>query len=77
MPQPNEVRIVPSAPVSASAYIYVYATTGLQSATSVPVASTTYWYVYTGTTSDSTLPAVRTRCRSTEPPTWPSTTPQE
>ncbi len=58
MPQPNEVRIVPSAPLSPSAYMYVYETTGLQSSTSVPVASQTDQYFYTGASTDTTLPTI-------------------
>ena len=57
MPQPNQVRIVPSGALSANAYIYVYVTAGLQSSTSVP-ATATYWYVYTGSPTDTTLPTV-------------------
>ena len=57
MPEPNEVRIVPSSALPANQYIYLHITTGLQSTTSVPAAST-YWYEYTGTTADSTLPMV-------------------
>ena len=57
MPQPNEVRIVPSA-LSPNATIYVYETTGLQSATSVPVASQTYQYFTTGAAADTTLPVI-------------------
>jgi hypothetical protein len=57
MPQPNEVRIVPTSDVSPSAYIYLYVTTGLQSTTSVP-AQTNSWYFYTGTSDDTTLPMV-------------------
>ena len=59
MPQPNEVRIVPSSALPANHYIYVYVTTGLQSTTSVPVGSTTLGDVfYTGTAADTTLPVV-------------------
>ncbi|HEY1902662.1 MAG TPA: Ig-like domain-containing protein [Terracidiphilus sp.] len=59
MPQPNEVRIVPSASFTAGHYIYVYVTTGLQSTTSVPFGSTTYVvYFYTGTSADTTLPTI-------------------
>jgi len=58
MPQPNEVRLVPTGPISPSSYIYLYITTGLQSATSVPVASTAYQYFYTGTTNDTSLPLI-------------------
>jgi hypothetical protein len=59
MPQPNEVRIVPSANFGANRYIYVYLTTGLQSATSVPFGSTTWvTYFYTGNPVDTTLPLV-------------------
>ncbi len=57
MPQSNEVRIVPANPVSATAYIYLYVTTGLQSTTSVPAQAITP-YFYTGTTSDTTLPMI-------------------
>ena len=57
MPQPNEVRIVPTNPVSASAYIYLYVTTGLQSTTSVPAQSNS-WYFYTGTAADTSLPMI-------------------
>jgi hypothetical protein len=57
MPQPNEVRIVPTSNPTANAYIYVYITAGLQSSTSVP-ATATSWYVYTGSPVDTTLPTV-------------------
>jgi hypothetical protein len=59
MPQPNEVRIVPSANFNANDYIYVYLTTGLQSATSVPFGSNTWvTYFYTGAPADTILPTV-------------------
>jgi hypothetical protein len=57
MPQPNEVRLVPSAPLSANSYIYLYTTSGLQSATSVPASASSY-YIYTATTADNTMPVV-------------------
>jgi hypothetical protein len=57
MPQPNEVRIVPSS-LSPNATIYLYETTGLQSSTSVPVASQTYQYFFTGAAADATLPTI-------------------
>lgn len=57
MPQPNEVRIVPSSSLSTNDYVYVYVTTGLQSSTSVP-ASSTSWYEYTGTAADNSLPTI-------------------
>jgi hypothetical protein len=57
MPQPNEVRIVPTSDVSPSAYIYLYVTANLHSSTSVP-AQATNPYFYTGTTDDTTLPTV-------------------
>jgi hypothetical protein len=56
-PQPNEVLMVPTSPLPAGHIIYVWVTTGLQSATSVPAVQTN-WYVYAGTTSDTTLPTV-------------------
>ena len=56
-PQPNEVRLVPTTSLTANAYIYLYVTTGLQSATSVPAAATNY-YAYTGTTNDNTIPII-------------------
>jgi methionine-rich copper-binding protein CopC len=59
MPQPNEVRIVPTANVTLGHYIFVYVTTGLQSTTSVPFASTTYvTYFYANNAADTTLPTV-------------------
>jgi hypothetical protein len=57
MPQPNEVRIVPTSDVSAGAYMYLYITTGLQSTTSVPAQAVTP-YFYAGTTDDTTLPTI-------------------
>ncbi|HEY6446118.1 MAG TPA: Ig-like domain-containing protein [Acidobacteriaceae bacterium] len=57
MPQPNEVRMVPSASLSPNDYIYVRINSGLQSTTSEPAASNS-WYEYTGTTSDTTTPTV-------------------
>ncbi len=57
MPQPNEVRIVPTGNLSANTYIYVYITAGLQSSTSVP-ATATSWYEFTGSPVDTTLPTV-------------------
>ena len=57
MPQPNEVRMVPTSNPSANAYIYVYITAGLQSSTSVPATSTS-WYEFTGSPVDTTLPTV-------------------
>ncbi|HEY5329958.1 MAG TPA: Ig-like domain-containing protein [Acidobacteriaceae bacterium] len=57
MPQPNEVRIVPTSPVSPSSYIYIYVTTGLHSSTSVPAQANDF-YSYTGTTQDATLPSI-------------------
>jgi hypothetical protein len=56
-PQPNEVRIVPSTPLSASSWIYLYLTTGLQSATSVPAASHS-WSFYTTGAVDSSMPLI-------------------
>ena len=59
MPQPNEVRIVPSAPLTPNTYIYVYVTTGLQSTTSVPFANLSLvTYFYTGNPADNSLPVV-------------------
>ncbi|MGC2637763.1 MAG: Ig-like domain-containing protein [Acidobacteriaceae bacterium] len=57
MPQPNEVRMVPSASLSPNDYIYVKINSGLQSTTSEPAAAYS-WYEYTGTTSDTTTPTV-------------------
>ncbi|MGA3371748.1 MAG: Ig-like domain-containing protein [Terracidiphilus sp.] len=58
-PQPNEVRIVPSANFAVNHYIYVYVTTSLTSTTSVPFGSNTWvTYFYTGTAADSTLPTI-------------------
>lgn len=57
MPQPNEVRIVPTGNLSANTYIYVYITAGLQSSTSVP-ATAASWYEFTGSPVDTTLPTV-------------------
>jgi hypothetical protein len=56
-PQPNEILMVPTSALPANHYIYVYITTGLQSATSVP-ATATNWYEYTGAPADTTLPTV-------------------
>jgi hypothetical protein len=58
MPQPNVVRIVPAAPFTPSATIYLYIETGLQSTTSVPVASQTYQYFSTTASNDTTTPTV-------------------
>lgn len=57
MPQPNQVRMVPQADLSANAYIYVYVKSGLHSSTSVPAANGS-WYAYTGTTDDTTAPTI-------------------
>jgi hypothetical protein len=56
-PQPNEVRLTPTANLPANHYIDVYVTTGLQSTTSVPATSTSWWE-YTGTAADPTLPVI-------------------
>jgi hypothetical protein len=57
MPEQNKVRMVPTSPLSPNSYIYVYVTSGLQSATSIPAASTSY-YFYTASAVDTTLPMV-------------------
>jgi len=60
MPQPNEVRIVPSANFTQGHYIFVFLTTGLQSTTSVPFGSNTWvTYFFANNAADSTLPAVQ------------------
>ena len=56
-PQPNEVRLVPTAALPANHYIYVQITTGLTSTTSVP-ATAANWWEYTGSPADTTLPTV-------------------
>ncbi len=60
MPQPNEVRIVPSANFGSARLLSTFTSTpGLESTTSVPFGSTTYvTYFYTGNPVDTTLPAV-------------------
>ncbi len=59
MPQANEVRIVPSANVTAGHNIFVYLTTGLQSTTSVPFGSNTYVSYFSATSpADTTLPTI-------------------
>jgi hypothetical protein len=57
-PQPNVIRLSPTATLPVNHYLYVELTTGLQSATSVPLASNTTWYEYTGTATDTTLPTI-------------------
>lgn len=58
-PNPNEVIITPNSPLSASNWIYLYLTPGLQSATSVPVASlTSPANFYTSAATDSTVPSI-------------------
>ncbi|WP_263376654.1 Ig-like domain-containing protein [Granulicella aggregans] len=58
-PQPNVVRIVPQANLTASATIYLYATNGLQSTTSVPFGGSAYLgYFYTLAVPDTTSPTV-------------------
>jgi hypothetical protein len=57
MPQPNQVRIVPSSDLTANVYYYVYVTSGLHSSTSVP-ASSNSWYEYTWTADDTALPVI-------------------
>jgi hypothetical protein len=60
MPQPNEIRLVPSANFTPGHYIFVYLTTGVQSTTSVPFGSNTWvTYFYANNPVDSTLPAVQ------------------
>ena len=60
MPQPNEVRMVPSGTLSANDYIMVYITNGLTSSTSVPATPVGWFgdYFYTGTSDDTTTPVV-------------------
>jgi hypothetical protein len=58
MPQPNEVRIVPSADVSTNHYVYLYFTAGLQSSTSVPATAGEQAYFYTGAADDTSLPTI-------------------
>ena len=60
MPQPNEVRIVPSGILNTNDYIMLYVTPGLTSSTSVPAASVGYFgeYFYTNVPLDTTLPTV-------------------
>ncbi len=57
MPQPNEVRLVPTTEPSPSSYIYLYVTTGLHSSTSVPAVATNP-YFYTGTADDTSTPTI-------------------
>ena len=57
MPQPNEVRIVPSGDFSANSYIYLYVTANVHSSTSIPASASTQ-YVYTGPSDDTTAPVV-------------------
>ncbi|MFZ1086684.1 MAG: Ig-like domain-containing protein [Terracidiphilus sp.] len=60
MPQPNEVRLVPTGNLNANDYILLYVTAGLTSTTSVPAAANNGWnnYFYTGNPVDTTLPVV-------------------
>jgi hypothetical protein len=53
----NEVRMVPTSPLTAGDFYYVCVTSGLQSTTSVPAASYQP-YFYAGTAADNTLPVV-------------------
>lgn len=57
MPQPNEVRIVPTSDLPAGGYVYLYVTAGLHSSTSVPAQATSP-YFYIGTADDNTVPTV-------------------
>ena len=58
MPQPNVVRIQPSANLGVNHYLYLYFTSSLQSATSVPASGGYQGYYYTGTSTDATTPTV-------------------
>jgi hypothetical protein len=56
-PQPNEILMVPTSPLPAGHYIYLYFGTGLTSTNSVPAVATQWWEAVSST-SDSTTPVV-------------------
>ena len=57
MPQPNEIRIVPTSNLTTGNYTYLYVTTGLHSSTSVP-ATATNPYFYINGAADNTTPTI-------------------